>query len=72
MVVERVHLGQEEQRAVVPQLQEVNQPEDERYPGDDKKPDESWGLTIGGRRFAVHAHQESIFKREVRSSRSTF
>ena len=44
VVVERVHLRREEQRVVVPQLEQVNQPEDERHTGDNEEPGPGRGL----------------------------
>jgi hypothetical protein len=48
VMVESVHLGREEQRVVVPKLQQMDQPQDERDTHYDQKPDNRRRLTVYG------------------------
>ena len=67
VVIERVHLGRKEQRVVVPHLQEVNHPKEERDSRDDEEPDNR-GLPIADSRFPIGGHHSSIYERKGRSS----
>ena len=66
VVVERVDLRREKQRVVVPQLQQVNEPQDGRNPGDAEESYQDRRLTTGDFQFA--RIREVSAKKKGRSS----